>query len=79
MKRTVLSLLAIAIAVGVIAAWAQTSTPTEVKPGTPSANHRLELSVARELIRLVSQSRSFWAQEGQAVRRPAIRRRAWLS
>lgn len=42
-------------------------------------NHRLELSVARELIRLVSQSRSFWAQEGQAVRRPTIRRRAWLS
>ena len=37
MKRTVLSLLAIAIAAGVVAAWAQTSTPTEVKPGSPSA------------------------------------------
>ena len=37
MKRTVLSLLAVATAAGVVAAWAQTSTPTEVKPGTPSA------------------------------------------
>ena len=37
MKRTVLSLLAVATAAGVVAAWAQTSRPTEVKPGTPSA------------------------------------------
>ena len=37
MKRTVLSMLAAAIAVGVVAAWAQTSTPTGVKPGAPSA------------------------------------------
>ena len=37
MKRIALSLLVGAIAAGVVAAWAQTSRPTEVKSGPPSA------------------------------------------
>ena len=37
LQRTVPSLLAIAIAVGVVAVWAQTSTETDVKSSPPSA------------------------------------------
>ena len=37
-------------------------------PPAPSTSPRLELSVARERIRLVSQSRSFWAQRGRYQR-----------
>jgi Family of unknown function (DUF6130) len=37
MKRITLSLIALAIVTGVVAGWAQTSTPTEVKPGPRSA------------------------------------------
>ena len=37
MKRIALSLMAAAIVTGVVAAWAQTSTRTEAKPGAASA------------------------------------------
>ena len=37
MKRIALSLMVVAIVTGVVAAWPQTSTPTAVKPGIPSA------------------------------------------
>ena len=37
LERIALSLIALAIVTGVVAAWAQTSVPTEVKPGAPSA------------------------------------------
>ena len=37
LRRTVLALFAVAIAASVVAAWAQTSTRTEVKGGPPSA------------------------------------------
>ena len=37
LRRTVLSLVAVAIAASVVAAWAQTSTRTEVQAGPPSA------------------------------------------
>jgi len=38
MKRIALSLLAVAVGTGVVAAWAQTSTRTEVQPGSGPAS-----------------------------------------
>jgi hypothetical protein len=37
MKRITLSLVAVAVAVGAVAVWAQTSTRTDIKPVTPGA------------------------------------------
>ena len=37
MKRTVLSLLAVAVTASAVVVWAQTSAPAEVKPDAPSA------------------------------------------